>query len=267
MDLYWIRLALLGLLFPLMAHANLSGGDDFNDNSVDASKWGADEIRNYGTFTETNQRLEYTATMPTNMLGMVFHHWTASYGSYTQDWSAQVDVSVANLSLTGSDVFFIGLAVANPANSFYQVGGTALRQKSTGYEIARDIQYSSSSSTSTTLVTSGSVSLQIRYDSATHTLYESYDADGATGGYQWAEEVGYNVSAWGMDSSSQFQLELSAGGMNSTTRTITSGQVYADNLSSTPEPSTGLFLLTGLACIGAVRRYKKSARVNLPFSP
>ncbi len=49
------------VLMVCKSQGSLVGGDDFNDNSVDAAKWGADIVVNGGSLTETNSRLEYSS--------------------------------------------------------------------------------------------------------------------------------------------------------------------------------------------------------------
>ncbi len=262
-----MRAVLLCVFFPCLVHANFSGGDDFNDNSVDSTKWGSDEIRNFGTFAETNQRLEFTGTMTANTIGMVLHHWTANYGSYTENWSAQVDVSLSSLALGSSDLLFISLTAANTANSEYNKGGITLRETNAGYFIVPGVQNSpSDTSQLPTPIASGIVSLQVSYDSATHTLITAYDLDGASNGYLWTPSESYDLSPWNMTDSSQFQLEIVAGGISATTRTIMSGQVTADNLAVTPEPSTlGLLGLAVFALLATSyrRRHAKISHTQL----
>ena len=73
--------------------ADFNGADDFNDNSTDLSLWGADLLFG-GLFTEVNGRLEYTTSgLPTGN-DVAVRPWILNFGSYTQNWEIQMDVSV-----------------------------------------------------------------------------------------------------------------------------------------------------------------------------
>lgn len=114
-----IILALLLCALPGTSHANLSGSDNFNDNSKDLTKWGTDFVFDPGTtpgaLTETNLRLEYTATGASSK-EQSLRPWIANSGSYTSDWSVQIDVNVPNLTLASGQQIRFGLGVVNHAN-------------------------------------------------------------------------------------------------------------------------------------------------------
>jgi len=92
-----IMCLLIGLILTAFlstyAFAVTTSGDDFNDNTKDTAKWGADEVDGLGMMTEINQRLEYT----TSAVGTASHDsvdrlWRAERFPYNADWSIQIDV-------------------------------------------------------------------------------------------------------------------------------------------------------------------------------
>ena len=85
--------------------------DDFNDNSVNRTFWGADKGDPGNTFTEANGRLEYTKSVTQD--GYAERPWIFSSGRYTENWEAQVDVHLSDVSLPRDENDLrVGLAVA-----------------------------------------------------------------------------------------------------------------------------------------------------------
>ena len=250
--------ALVQALSTATTFAAFSGSDNFNDNSKDPSKWGTDIFGGGGTLTETSQVLQYTTTgVPSG--ASVFRPWIANTGSYTSNWTLQIDVNLP--TLTAAPDYLFGVVVRNGddvTDSFntslevFNPSGTPNRHFLSAYDIDGVAQPEVNSSTSST-----SVSVRIRYDAATTTLFSEFDADGAVGGYSFTNFDSRNISStWNMSASSVFQAGIAAG---SGSRAISaSDNVSGDNFVATPEPSSILLLLSGAAL--CLRR--RSLRTN-----
>jgi hypothetical protein len=233
-----------------VALANFSGGDDFNDNSKDGAKWGNDVFGTTGTalLTETNGRLQLTAsgTDP-----FAYRPWIANTGSYTANWSVQMDVNVPTLTLTSGQAYGVSIVVSNhddpndrfevdlelnalgaptPPRAFFTVFTT------NGMDVLPD---GASSTTST------SAAVRIRYDAGTKTLFGDFDADGATNGYSFTNFDSRSVAPWGMTAASVFDAGVS--GFSQGGAVVTAGDaVFGDNFLAVPEPSSAFLCLSGV---------------------
>ncbi len=71
--------------------------DDFDDNAKDPARWGEDIYVDAGLdafLAEANGHLEFTGSDSGKL-----RPWVGSFGSYTQNWEAAMDVHVGNLAL------------------------------------------------------------------------------------------------------------------------------------------------------------------------
>ena len=68
------------------ANANFSGGDNFNDDTMDTSKWVIIAQNEGSSLTEINGRLNVTRTGGGDDTDTHWQ-WVASSGSCTEDWS------------------------------------------------------------------------------------------------------------------------------------------------------------------------------------
>lgn len=256
--------ALLALLTPTISHANFAGSDDFNDNSKNTSLWGTDVAVGGGLMAETNQHLQFTATGATAN-DAAGRPWIANTGSYTSDWSVQMDVNVPTVarSLVAGQQYAFTLNIRNSAavnfNTSFAVdlqygnfGGTLDR----GFNSHQDLNGIEASDVSSATV-STSAAIRVRYNAATTTLISEFDANGAIGGYSFTPFDSQNISAWGMTASSTFQ----ATPIGYTTGNLTiasSDNVFADNFLAVPEPSACLLVISGLGFMAL----KRSRRIR-----
>ena len=246
------------MLSHATSYANFSGSDDFNDNSKDTTKWGTDFIQGGGALTETNQRLQFTATgASTNDVAV--RPWIANNGSFTANWILQLDVNLPALTLSANQLLAIGLVVRDGDNlsstfsaqlNFDTYTGSR-RYFHSGYRVNGG---SSLDVDSTTAATSAAV--RIRYDAATTTLFAEADADGAVGGYNFTTFESQNISAWNMTATSVFQGN--AIGATENSPVITSGNnIFGDNfVAAVPEPSTYILLIAGIGIV-ALKRLRR----------
>jgi hypothetical protein len=247
--------AVAAIAFLLLAQgtagANLAGSDDFNDNSKDLSKWGADYggtgLNNSATFNEVNQRLEYTAAGPSRLI----RPWILNRGSYQEDWSVQLDTAITALAGTGNSM---GLAL-----EIQKAGDPSLRMGilHESAQQARDF-YSfqlgpldPGSYTGEGEVQAFSLgALRVAFDAGDKVLSTYYDVDGSANGYAWTLAAAYGIKAWEMTNSDEFVVLLAG----DTSRSVGPGVVYADNFAAVPEPSSvALMVAVGLA-FGCKRR-------------
>lgn len=67
--------------------------DDFNDNSKDPAKWGADEWKGQGQLNEINGRLEYTTSGNGTLKDSMDRKWIFTEFPYDSDWSIEITVT------------------------------------------------------------------------------------------------------------------------------------------------------------------------------
>jgi hypothetical protein len=242
------------------AHANFLGSDNFNDNTVDTSKWGADYVYGGGTLLETNNRLEYIVADPGGFSG-VERQWILNQGSYIDSWAVQLDVSVGNISLSSGNENYTTMAlyvgnVDDPSDDGALIGlsvfGTIGRNFLANF-FNNGSFYGPSVLTDTT---SEAAAIRIAFDSVSKLLYLQYDADGSVGGYDWTTLRTEDVTLWNMTDASLFNVAINVG---SGGIAILPGMVTADNFlaSQVPEPATMLLLGLGLVGLAGIRRKLK----------
>jgi hypothetical protein len=265
-----ILVALLLSAFAGTSRANFSGSDDFNDNSEDTTKWTVPDIGNGGAvLTETNQHLEYS---PSNSgATSALRPWKLNLGSYTADWTVQADVNLSSLSLASGAYVKIGVGVAKTSN-FTQDNLDIGLEQSNGTNPGNHRYFDRNLNTNgsnvdiqTADVATTSAAVLIAYTAATHTITVSYDADGATGGYNWTAFNSTDITAagsnWGMTASDTFSAVV-VGNSNGITYSVGSNLASVDNFaaSSVPEPSTYAMLAMGVAALLFQVRRRKQVR-------
>lgn len=246
------HLAVGALLFASAnSRANFSGSDDFNDNSQDLAKWGAEF--GYGTptgvLTETSGRLEFTSVGT----GSTYQgrSWKLNLGSYTSDWDIQLDTFVISDSGVDGGIGF-GLDIIPTGNNSFYVGiehdnfGQApeyysYRGMTTGMPL--DEVFSSNATNE------GAV--RINFNATTKVITTYYDSTGPSDGYLWTEGASYGIAGsggstantnWGMSDSDTFTAYAFGYSFGAA---ASAGQTYGDNFLAVPEPSCLVLLLAG----------------------
>jgi hypothetical protein len=222
-------------------------GDDFQMSS----QWTAARPLGSGDLQIAGGRVSYTVGSRTESSSTLT--WRPALGSYTQDWSVQIDVHMdaadsglvtatdylyANLSvLKGGDVYSVdaidrlhlfSASMARKGNS----GRPALGQRNffntTHKRLGQDFVETADVAGLTT-----DAALRIAFDSSTKILTAYYDVNGATGGYNWTSLSSIDVDAaashWNMTATSTFVVMLSA----DSRAIVPAGAVTMDNFSST----------------------------------
>ena len=208
--------------------ANFSGGDTFNDNSMDTAKW-TNFVAEAGTsLSEANGRLEFEATG----VGVNRSHawkWIANTGSYTNDWIISVDTVNQldeNLISSSSNETWFGCGVyfGSFSNSF-----SIDRNKGNdgfGYHdiVAEGSIADVSQFKEYRTATNDDISFSIAFHADTKTLSCSYDQGGGS-----VHFTHMDVSAWGMTDTDVFEPYIYGGSRGVV---VGSGDVYADNFTA-----------------------------------
>jgi len=227
-------LLLISSLPTLVVRADFNGVDYFPNGST---KWDAVVAGGTSKLTVTNGRYEYTHTGASAGNDFVWRRWNVNQGSYTNDWSVQVDVHLGALFCSADDQYInLNLGIQDNSNPDLSYAVAIDRY----WNGANVMDFSSGLGNITTEIanTSTDAALRISFDSAAKTLTAWYDPDGAANGYTWIPLETVSIASgdtnWGMTTASQFNAFLAGGSGNVT---ATSGQAYFDN-----------FLATGLVC-------------------
>jgi hypothetical protein len=260
---------LISLGLSHRAFADLAGSDDFNGASVDPTKWGSDIDSGVGIFTQTNGHLLFTTSGTPTSNDQAIHPWILNQGSFTQDWSMQLDVNLPTQTLTGTQVLSIGLAAVNASNMQDDMTMSLQQDVPNGtlYYSGFDINGTAQSPTEQGGLSGGLVSLQLSYSAAGHSITAYYDANGPTGGYTWTPFVTQDISSWGMTSSDQFLVAITAFSANNLAVPSTS-QVWADNFqvpASVPEPSSWILFSAGFLGLMGIMRHRSPVRARSAF--
>jgi hypothetical protein len=195
----------------------------------------------------TNGRLNYTATV-TNEGGAAVRRIAKDLPGntnvlyLTQDWSLKVDVHIDPLTVTAYDQFtdvFLGFAKTGDEFNTHVIfefdrGGW---EYFNDYDIGDDVQINGNAAPglfNVSGLTSPDAALRFDYNAASHTITYLFDANGATGGYNWASMGTTNLA------SGTYDLQLGASDTltiilvgSSALTVVSNGQAYLDNLEIT----------------------------------
>lgn len=242
-------LALSACLAPLLAHASISGSDNFNDNVRDQAKWGASDISvGGGTLTEISQRLEYTTSSPT-AIQSCHRPWVLNRATYDTNWEIILDVTNASAPNSADSYATIGFEIFPPSTRARSLYTEFVAYSNDGVNIqhsfdsdlldgSNSLGYRSQSLTSTT------GSIRITFDAAKKVLTFYKDVNGGGDGYQWVLQSSYGIAgsggatantSWAMSGSDLFQVNIYG---YSQIMTIAAGKIYADNFSASSGTST-----------------------------
>lgn len=264
-------LIIMGLLFAAgVARANFSGSDNFNDNSVDSTKWGSDFGSGTGALAEINQHIEFTTSGAPTSFDQAVRPWILNFGSFTSDWSLQLDVAipVPSPALDPGHEISLGIAVLNSADNsdvmtmFFQQDPNS---PSSIFFSGLDAGSNSTTFEQRTATPIGSGSVMLSWSAASRTLTASYNA-----GSGWTNLTSQDITSglydWGMSASSTFQAAIVGFAKN---QQVDSGVATADNFIAVPEPDAVVCFSIGATVVGgwslSRRRFKKKVRAcDLP---
>ena len=194
-------LPLLFAAFTPISIAAISGSDDFNDNSKNASNWGADDNQGTaGVLTEASQHLEYTCASATGQ-SLCFRPWILNAANYSTSFEIIVDLTNTRSFTSGTQNSGVGVIIfpVDPFVQSYLAGITASRYNSVAFKgfIAsraedadgvNDVQIPNATTVG---------ALRMVYNATTKVFHSYYDADGAANGYSWTEYASMGVNGSG----------------------------------------------------------------------
>jgi hypothetical protein len=253
-----LKLTLTG---ALLATALVSAsGQTITDDFSSAAQWTSPVAFGFGNLTFTNSRLEYSVTGGSTG-NLSYTTLATAVGSYTSNWTAQIDMHFVDFSTT--DPTYADLALGAKKT------GPAL-SPSAGGEINRGSSLIGSweTNSSETQITSSLTDLTMRlsFNSTTKVLTVDYSTGGS-----FSTITSYDLHTggtdWGMTNSDTFTIFLKGNSGNDLTTAfgplISGPDATFDNFSSVgmtavPEPST-YAILVGAVSLGfaAYRRRPK----------
>jgi len=239
-----------------VAKAQISGSDDFNDNSRDSLKWGPiDYPTGNGQLFETNQRLEYRVTSPDLVEGDEAERpWILNRPANSTDWEVVLDVVNSATPAVVDRVATCGIEVFNASDLTDFVYAELYASTLNFLPLRRGfksglvvngvdlVDRSTLGDSGQVNVTGGSV--RLRFDSATKVFNAFYDADGRVNGYTWRKFASFGISGsggattnanWGMSGNADFQVALYG---YSEGMIVSSGMVYGDNFFGQTAPAS-----------------------------
>jgi hypothetical protein len=215
------------------ARANFSGSDRLESET----NWTSMPQSGNGQLLFQNNRAEYVLGNTTVGNNLDVHYWKVNTGSYTSDWSVQVDVHLALLSLpTDGDAVNLNLAITpntqgSNGSSFsaaidrYVVsdgggGLTYMADFGTFLDSAGVVEVADSATDAT---------LKINFDSTQKTFTAYYNK--GTGWIQIGQPV--SIAGWNMGSDDTFSVALVSNSGNfqlrDTAAAVASGDAYYKN--------------------------------------
>lgn len=288
-----LALALAGLLVSSASAQVFVGSDNFNDNTLTTQfvsgvlvnptqapgQWRSVNPSAGAAFTETNQRMEFTNSTttgtnysalywatPTSSITAVGGAGLSSGAPYTSSWSAQVELTnttapAAGWTLAGMEFY----SIQNPSgnNSYYGIYLVNSLTNGNRLQIEWGLWGGASWTRTPSFLDIGDntdVTVRATFDGTSKILAFDYATDGAT---FLSTGVSYDLA--GAQAGITAPLNngmglilagVSAGGAGA----ISAGQMYFDNISVIPEPST-YAAFAGLGALGLAfwRRRQKAA--------
>jgi hypothetical protein len=217
--------------------------DNFNDNSKDPQRWGADETDGNGELDETGGVLEYTASPATDD-DFALRPWVASQFPYGADWEAQIDVFNSTEPVNDDEVTSYGLSIVDSMDFgneiFIEIYASSLNgpPARNGFygELQDDNVFVNFVDTSDLAVEDGAVRIAFEAGEKVFTLF--YDINPGNG-YDWQQFGSFGVDGnggsddnadWDMTSADRF--EVSVYGF-SASMVVGSDQMFGDNFMAT----------------------------------
>jgi hypothetical protein len=205
-------------------------GDDFNDNDKDPAKWGDDIFVDEGTnavLTETNGRLEFTGSSSEMESSGIIRTWIGSFGSYTQNWEAAVDIHLGDVALPQDAAISMFLAVVENGDAELADHMSVELSMDNDHESMQRSYYMDAAfdnneldlGTATTADQQGR--LRLAFDASTKILTGSFNGI-ALG----SMDVDDPATSWGMTNGSSFMVVL---GGSIDGFAYSGSDVYADN--------------------------------------
>lgn len=228
---------------PLISRADFSGGDTLASGSANWVPVPQFTSGN-GQLLFQNSRAEFIVNSPVQGDNVISERWNVNSGSYTKDWSVQVDVHLGLIGLpslplgSGSnDCSFVNLNLiivsSKNLNNAYSIAIDRYRTSSGSY--FSDFEAGTMNSINSTIFdNSTDGTLKISYNSTKKTLTASYNNGG---GWNVIDSVNIasGSNSWGMGTSDIFYAVLASnsgittGSSGSAAGAVASGDAYYKN--------------------------------------
>ena len=222
-------------------HATISGSDDFNDNSLDPSKWSLIPDGS-STIKETNSRLEFSSLTNTQSSSQSMLVWVKNTPNANSTWEITLDFANSYAPLINpfdsSDYLrgaTVALAVSGGSGSL-SVGFST--EKLQGYGVDEyfhglSCQFSGEDESTDIDLAGNSAAVRITYNKDTGLLSAFYDSNGPVGGYTWALMKSSSISSWGLSPGQPMGVSISTGYSGSKPQAPAAGNLQADNFKAT----------------------------------
>ncbi|MCG3147886.1 MAG: hypothetical protein PCFJNLEI_01327 [Verrucomicrobiae bacterium] len=262
----------------------IDGGDDFNDNTVEPTKWGTDEQIGGGALAETGGQLQYTVTKGSKW-DETLRPWVLTQFPTTSNWEVVVNV-INTIELGKNQVCSFGFYIRNWRDPYDRLGvelysstlGGGPTRRGFYSFLVTDDWFVNDTDTFDIGTTFGAV--RIAFNSATQVLTAYYDVNSANG-YQWAVLGSYGIGGsggasgntdWDMGATDRLTLLLYGYGEKAV---ITGNTLAGDDLATTggipyeiaPSNLTGAFSGVKEKCSTLCTLKGKLAMLNGTTSP
>ena len=225
-------------LFSTVSRADFSGSDTLASGSANWTIVPQFTSGN-GQLLFQNSRAEFIVGSPVAGDNVISQRWNLNTGSYSQDWSVQVELHLGMISLptplgSGSSSSFanLNLVIASAKNITNAFSIAIDRYCVAGGAYYADIEAGTMNQIDHTIFDSATnAKLQISYNSLRKTLTASYNAGG---GWQTVDviNIASGANKWGMGAKDGFYAVLASNSGNDsggTAAAIASGQAYYSN--------------------------------------
>ena len=219
------------LLIPKPTTNNNAATYDFAGTTRDTAKWGVNDFNEGAGRYIQNDKLFYYTQGAVSGDDLAARGWHVQALPYSQDWSAQVDVNLPNLTMSSNNMIATGLFIFNQDDHGDNANITLYRDSSSRkFEAMMEVNGNDVLEL-TPATTSTTATLRLRWVASEKKLYFEYDANGANGGYSWSTLTSKSLNTgstnWGMNANSSFVIALETESENIT---ITqANNVWLDN--------------------------------------
>jgi hypothetical protein len=193
--------------------------DNFNDNAVDATKWGTDVVVGNGRLSELNQRLQYRTVLTPTGADESARPWIAQL-PIDADWEATVDVH-NEVDPADGQWASVGIQLLRPGSTtekiyleLYAFGTPDGLSAGFYTSLQNDPQfYGDTFSSYDTL----DATLKLSYTASNEIVVASFDRDGAATGFGWQPLASFGLGGsggglasrdWALSAAQKFRLSL-----------------------------------------------------------
>jgi formylglycine-generating enzyme required for sulfatase activity len=219
--------------------AQMSPAETITDNFTDPANWGTPET-DAGSIAIGSGRMNYTSASASGGFAGVARKTPLLPTNL--DWSLKVDAHLNAFALTTEDqgcYVYLGVGKTGDWNNTHLTleFGRGLWGLYNGFFIEDEVRINGASAPNLVSVpnlTLPDVALRMAYTAATQTLTYYYDANGATGGYNWVAQGSANIASgtYNLNLAPTDTLSVLLVG-SSDLQTVAAGQAYLSNLEIT----------------------------------